>query len=278
MKITCIALDLDGTTLRKNGELSEKTKEALEAAMEAGIEVVVASGRSLGSLPEAIFQMEGIHYAITSNGAAVYELHTGRCLREFQMKQVAVEQILEETKEEDVTYETFIHGQPFAEKAYVEDPVRFGAREAAIPYIQRTRKPVEGMRAFIEAHKMELDCIDLVVKAEEEKMRLWRELKEKVPGIYLTSSVQQLLEIADESSGKDSGIAFVLEYLGLKKEELAAFGDADNDIDLLRYAAFGVAMENASEGCKAVADAITKTNEEDGVALGIQKILSEMTS
>ena len=70
MKITCIALDLDGTTLTPQGKLGAKTREAIEKALEAGIQVVAASGRSLDSLPKDILEIPGIRYGITSNGAA----------------------------------------------------------------------------------------------------------------------------------------------------------------------------------------------------------------
>ena len=85
MKITCIALDLDGTTLTPQGRLSRKTREAIEKALEAGIQVVAASGRSLDSLPEDILAISGIQYGITSNGAAVYRLSDRKCLKQCKL-------------------------------------------------------------------------------------------------------------------------------------------------------------------------------------------------
>ena len=74
MKIKCIALDLDRTTLDSQGHLSEINRRAIESAVAAGLHVVVASGRALDSLPAGITEIRGIQYAITSNGAAVYDL------------------------------------------------------------------------------------------------------------------------------------------------------------------------------------------------------------
>ena len=74
-------------------------------------------------------------------------------------------------------------------------------------------------------------------------------------------------------SGKDAGIRFLLEYLGLNREGLAAFGDGDNDKELLAYARIGIAMENASPECKRAADWIAPSNDRDGVAWGIEKLL-----
>ena len=294
MKIRCIALDLDRTTLDSQGHLSEENRRAIVNAVAAGVYVVVASGRSLDSLPAEITDITGIRYAITSNGAAVYDLCERKCLRQFKMTPESAEDILRHTEPErmkdaygeaagmsevemseiEISYEAFIDGRAFAESRYVADPVRFGAMPQAISYIQGTRAPVEDMRTFIREHKSELDCIDLVVKSEDMKHKLWKNLQESVRDVYITSSVRQLLEISHRDAGKESGAKFLLEYLGLTREELAAFGDGDNDSGLLKYAGIGFAVANASPECRDAADEIVASNDENGVAQGINKILA----
>ena len=303
MKIKCIALDLDRTTLDSQGHLSEENRAAVESAAAAGVHVVVASGRSLDSLPAEITDITGVRYAITSNGAAVYDLRERKCLRQFKMTPESVEDILRHTETErikatygeaaemseievpeteiyetEISYEAFIDGRAFAESRYVADPVRFGAMPQAVPYIQSTRMPVEDMRTFIRAHRSELDCIDLVVKSEDMKRKLWKNLRENVRDVYITSSVRQLLEISHRDAGKESGAKFLLEYLGLAREELAAFGDGDNDSGLLQYAGIGFAVANASLECRDAADEIVASNDENGVAQGINKILRKSGS
>ena len=284
MEIKCIALDLDRTTLDSQGHMSEENRTAIGRAASAGVHVVVASGRSLDSLPAEITEIPGVRYAITSNGAAVYDLCERKCLRQFKMTPESVEDILRHTEqgrmkieyleETEISYEAFIDGRAFAESRYVADPVRFGAMPQAIPYIQSTRRPIEDMRTFIREHKSELDCIDLVVKSEEMKNKLWKNLRENVSDVYITSSVKQLLEISHRDAGKESGAKFLLEYLGLTREELAAFGDGDNDSGLLKYAGIGFAVANASPECREAADEIVASNDEYGVAQGINKILA----
>lgn len=273
MKITCIALDLDKTTLNNQGSLSRKTKEAIEEAIQKGIHIIVASGRSLSSLPKEIRDIEKIRYAITSNGAAIYDLHTGECLKQYKMTEQSIDSILYYTQGIEVAYETFIDGEAFAQKAYVEDPVAFGASEKAIPYIRSTREPIENIQNFIKENRGKIESIDVVVKSEELKMRLWKTFETKIEDVYVTSSVPQLLEVSYKESGKHSGVRFLLDYLGLSAEDLAAFGDGDNDAELLRFAGIGIAMENASDNCKEAANTITLSNEEDGVAYGIKNIL-----
>lgn len=273
MRIRCIALDLDRTTLNSEGHLSGDNRKAIEQAVSSGIQIAVASGRSLDSLPGEVMEIPGIRYAITSNGAAVYDLKEGVCLRQYKLKAEAVRDILRWTQGEDVTFEAFIDGKPYAEKAYVEDPVRFGAMPRSIPYIQGTRKPTEDMRSFIREHEGELDCIDVVVKSEKYKQRLWKTLEKQVRDVYITSSVKQLLEISDVNAGKDTAAEFLIGYLGLTREELAGFGDGHNDSGLLKYAGIGFAVANASKECREAADRIVASNDEDGVAEGIDYIL-----
>ena len=274
MKITSIALDLDGTTLNSQGVLSERTRRALVRAAQSGICVIPASGRSFDSLPGEILRIPEVRYVITSNGTAVVDVHTGTYLRKFVLTEESVENILLLMEDEEVAYEAFIDGKAYAQSAYVEDPVRFGAMPQAISYIQGTRAPIEDMRTFICEHKSELDCIDLVVKNEDMKHKLWKNLRENVRDVYITSSVRQLLEISHRDAGKESGAKFLLEYLGLTREELAAFGDGDNDSGLLKYAGIGFAVANASPECRDAADEIVASNDENGVAQGINKILA----
>lgn len=269
-KIKCIALDLDGTTLNSQGRLSERTKRAIELALERQAHVIIASGRPLGSLPAAVTGLPGIRYAVTSNGAVIWDLWSKEILREYKLTPESVEAVLDMTASMDVAYETFIRGMPYAQASYVEDPVRYGAPPGAVAYIQRTRRPVEDMKSFILRNKEELDSIDVVLC--EGKKELWTRIEEQVREVYVTSSVPQLLEISYKDAGKASAMRFLLEHLGLERETLAAFGDGDNDKDLLCLAGLGVAVGNAVPGCKAAADRVTGSNDEDGVAVELERL------
>ena len=93
MKIRCIALDLDQTTLDGDGRLSPANRAALEHAISQDIHIVIASGRPYAALPEDVLSVHGIEYAITSNGAAVYHLPTGHCLHRCTLTPVSVEAV-----------------------------------------------------------------------------------------------------------------------------------------------------------------------------------------
>ena len=273
MDIKCIALDLDRTTLNAQGKLSKANEEAIRKAVAKGIHVCIASGRAFDTLPQDVVSIPGIEYAITSNGAAVYRIQDKQCLRSYVLTEQSVKKILELTKDFPVTYEGFIRGTAYAAKEYIEDPVKFGATEHAVAYVQSTRHLQDDIVSFLKQHDDELDSMDIVVKDEAQKQKVIEVLKAEVEDIYITSSISQLVEISYKDAGKRSGVKFITEYLGLNPKQVVAFGDADNDIDMLEYAGCGIAMENASNGLLAVADAVTLHHDRDGVAYALKNIL-----
>lgn len=273
MSIKMIALDMDRTTLNADGKLSEETKEALEYAIAQNVHIVIASGRSFSALPKDVLEVEGIEYAISCNGAEVYYIPEKKCLQSFCLSKEAVETVMKLTEDAAVTYEGFIRGQAYAAKEYVADPVRFGAGEKVVEYVRSTRVAIEDIREFILAHRQELNSMDIIVKDPDEKERIWGLLSKELDDVYITSSVAQLIEISDKKGGKHSGVKFVAELLGIQREEIAAFGDADNDVDMLLYAGVGAAVENASQNCLKAADMIVPHHDRDGVAKGIYELL-----
>lgn len=275
MSVKCIALDMDRTTLNAQGILSEENKKAICRAIEKGIHVVIASGRAFSSLPEEVTEIPGIEYAITCNGAEVYEISTGKCLKSSCLSPESVEKILSLTERRDVTYEGFIRGKAFAGEEYVKDPVRFGATRQAVDYVQRTRQMEPDIKGFLLAHKEELNSMDIIVKNEDVKEAVWTLLEKEVPDIYITSSIVQLIEISSADGGKHNGVRFIADRLGLSMEEVAAFGDADNDADMLKEAGVGIAVGNASRRAMEAADMVVPHHDRDGVAAGIYQLLGE---
>ena len=255
--VKLIALDLDRTTLKSDGHISKANRQAVEYAISKGIHVCIASGRAFDTLPSEVVTIPGIEYAITSNGAAVYEIKDKKCLNSYVLKESSVAGIIKNTVGYPVTYEAFIRGKAYASKEYMTDPVKFGATPKAIEYVRSTRTLQEDIVSFIYEHKHELDSIDIVLDDDELKNRIIKELYEKDPDIYITSSVKQLIEISYKDAGKKSGVRFLADRLGIDRKNIAAFGDADNDCDMIEFAGAGVAMGNACDALKEAADYIT---------------------
>ncbi|HIZ44629.1 MAG TPA: Cof-type HAD-IIB family hydrolase [Firmicutes bacterium] len=275
-KYRCIALDLDGTLLADDGSLSPASRRTLEEAMASGVHVVVASGRAFSTLPSCITSIPGIEYAITSNGAAVYRMPGAECLCVHKLKTEAVKRVLEIAGREleQPLYEAFIDGCAYAPADYVEHPERYGLTGRSASYVQSTRKPCADFAAFLEAHMGELDSLDLVFQDQSEKKRIWEILERETEHIYITASVPRLLEISDELSGKAQALSYVLDRLGLTARQAAAFGNADNDADMLRFAGLGIAVENATEQCRKAADRVVESNNEEGAAREIRRLLA----
>lgn len=275
MGIKCIALDLDGTTLCSDKSISQATHRAICKAIRGGIQVVVASGRCLDALPQSVTGISGISYAITSNGAAIYDLETKECLRRLTLTGESVDKILEITKNVEVVYEAFWEGVPYGDKDYVADPLAHGAMPYAVNYIHTTRQPVDDIQAFLKEHKEELDGLDIITRDMGLKKKMWDIFQQELLEVYITSSVENRIEIANYKAGKHSGLKYILDKIKASPEEAAAFGDADNDIEMLSYVKYGMAVENASKRCKEAAYCIVPSNMDDGVALGIEKLLKE---
>lgn len=260
-----IALDLDETTLHRNSTLTPGNRQALEAALAQGIHIVVATGRPLDALPEVLKTLPQIRYAITGNGAAVYDLSTGLPLQRFVLEEDAVAEILRRTEGESVALQCILGGVPYAQEDYVTHPERYMADPETVEYVKKTRRPVPDIAEFILTHRRELDGIDIIVEDMALKQRLMERLS-SIDGVYITTSVPRLIEISHEKSGKHNGLAFLSELLGVSPRETAAFGNADNDAEMLRWAGVGVAVANGSPACMAAADHVTKSCWEDGVA------------
>lgn len=274
MSIQCIALDLDRTTLNKQGKLSNGNREALLAVMKKGVHIVVASGRCFDALPEDIMNLPGIEYAITSNGAAIWHVPTGEQIQGYTMTPQSVYQILALTgKEEGIFYEAFLRGEAYGDMAYVSDPVRYGTSPESVDYIQSTRQQVLNMPLFLQEHATELDSVDIIVHDAEKKQKIWEKLEREVEDLYITSSVRQLIELSHKNAGKQAGVQYIMKLLEISREDIAAFGDGDNDAGMLAFVGTGIAMKNASQACLEAADYITLSHEEDGVAYGIHHFL-----
>lgn len=264
-----VALDLDETLLDQDSRLSPGNRSALEAAVKQGVAIAIATGRAFETVPEDILGFPGVRYAICSNGAGVYELSTGKALVRYQLNPAAVARVLSLAEGENLTYEAFINGRAYAQRDYVEDPSGYMTDAATVQYVQASRRPVPDILAFVRQHQAELDSLDLVAGDMTVKKSMMEKLA-AVDGIYVTTSVPRLVEISDMSCGKHRALAFLADYLGIPRERVCAFGNADNDADMLLWAGTGIAVANSSPACLRAADVVTAHYLEDGVAQALK--------
>ena len=274
-QIKCIAFDLDHTIVNSDGSISEATRRMISEAIAKGIVVIPVSGRAYDTFPEAIRQMLGITYVVTSNGAAVYDQRTDERIHGVTLEAEDVHKILEYLsplfEDKQITYEAFVDGIAYAGKNYVEDPMQFGVPDKNVSYVKNTRNPKEDILKFMLQHIGELDSLDVVVDNPLQYQKIEEEILKITNQVYTTRAVSYRLEISHKNSGKASGLRYVLDLLGIREEETIAFGDGDNDAEMLALAGIGVAMENATAICKASADTVCGSCEADGVASYLQR-------
>ncbi len=276
-KIKMLAFDLDDTALDGQGRLAPETREAFIAAAEVGIEPVIASGRSFYSLPEDLLDIPGVNYAICSNGANLFNVKTKECMEAFFLEPESVEQIvaLADDYLDTVYLDAFTRGIPHSDRRLLDTLLANDKiSEHRKKYLRKTRRAEDDIRSFIREHKTELDCMNYNVFDTSLFDELTGRLKNEVENIYFTSSIPELIEISFRESGKGPGLRRMCDYLNIPLENVAAFGNADNDAEMIRLAGVGYAVANSSQVALDAADIIIGPCWENSVASAIQDIVA----
>lgn len=270
--IKLLALDLDGTVLTDSNTLSPSVKLAIERAVQSGVEIVAASGRPYASMPGSILEIEGINYAVTSNGAAVHDKE-GKRIRSCTMKDKDVKSILEMTAEHDLIFEAFVDGLTYTDKRYVENPKKYGCSGAYVDYVRASHGHIEDMRAFIINHINELDSVEIVCTDKKLRTELRTLTEKNLSGVFVTSSSENFIEFMDKEATKGNAVNWICRGLDINLKETSACGNADNDADMIKQSGLGAAVENATRLCLESADIIVPSNNKNGVARLIEIIL-----
>ena len=272
MDIRLIALDLDGTTLNTDKHISHFTKNILEKAIANGIQVVIASGRARSALPADVLSIDGLRYAITSNGSSIFTLPDFKRIFACDMAPETVDAVLSIASDCGFTYEAFIAGHAYTAQSYYNCAADFGVPERMNSYVRDTRTPVPSMADFIRTHRHEIEGIDFIIPDPSQKERIRNRLLQ-IPDLYVTGSESYYLELAAGSVSKASALHSLAAILKISPSQIIAFGDGGNDLEMLSYAGRGIAMANAAPALLEAADDVTLSNDEDGVAHYLQKIL-----
>ncbi|CAG9621243.1 Cof-type HAD-IIB family hydrolase [Sutcliffiella rhizosphaerae] len=245
--------DIDGTiTNHEDGTISDKTKSAIKSLKEKGIQVVAATGRPL-SMCEEIREL-GIDTFITANGGHVK--HKEEVIHKVPLNPKVLKEVYEFAAEQN-------HGLSF----YTEGLKVNGVRE--IRFAQALKETL-----FLADYPSELDETEeevylLCLFAAEDMMEPYNE---KFPDLTFRRWHPFVLNVLEEDVSKSQAIINLLDYFGVDKSEAIAFGDGENDIDMLELVGFGVAMGNGSEKLKSVADYVTKKSSEDGIYYALKQL------
>ncbi len=268
-----IATDLDGTLLRDDKSVSPRTVAALAAAEEAGIEVFFVTGRPARWMDVVSDHVHGHGLAICGNGAAVVDLHGGPGAHRFvKVRELAREnaldavRLLREAAPGTVYAVEQTYGfnqEPDYPKLHMEVPdVLRSAEELLGPDGPAADEPVLKILAFHP--EMDPDAfLTLARVALGDRANVTR------------SSPSALLEISGPGVSKASTLALCCAERGISHEEVVAFGDMPNDVEMLTWAGQSYAMGNAHPDVVAAASGRTVANNDDGVAVVIEQLLAQ---
>ncbi len=274
MNMKLVALDLDGTTLDPNQEITPETKNILEKLYNLGIYPVIATGRVKSALPENILSIKGIKYAITSNGAMITELETNSILYQNCINANMIPKIIDEIKSEDIILEIFAKGQAFIDEIAYNKIDSSGLPDWHINYIKRTRKPVSNVFDFMMENKDYIENININI-VDDERRAIFRKKMEKIDNVTITSSSMRNVEIGGNTTSKADGLRVLCKKLNISPEETVAIGDSQNDIPMLKFAGISVAMGNSAQNVKDLSDIVTDTNGNNGVSKALEELLKK---
>ncbi|MEZ0537802.1 Cof-type HAD-IIB family hydrolase [Caldicellulosiruptoraceae bacterium PP1] len=267
-----VALDLDMTLLNKDKKISTENIKAVQEAYNNGIYIVLCSGRILKGVLHFAKLLSIDHPIIGCNGAIVKDIKHDKEIFFMGIDKNSCTDIFEICKKEEIYFHYYTKNTMIAcelnysAKFYFEKNKELPEEDRVeiiinddIEYLYNNP---EGVSKFV------------ITDNDPEKVDYVRSLIDKnVKDIETTKSDINILEVMKKGVNKRKGLEKLCNYLGINREEVVAIGDNENDIEMIEFAGFGVAMGNAIDELKEKADFITSNYWEDGVAEAIRYVL-----
>ncbi len=278
--IRIIALDLDGTLLDSEKRLSEVNRAALERAAERGVLIVPTTGRFFGMMPPAVRDLPFVRYAITINGAQVYDRETDTAIVRDEIPLDMALGVMEVLDRFDVIYDCYRQNWGWMTAALQDKAADYATNEHYLKMVREFRKPVPELKAHLKATANDGDVQKIMLFARNTQVSdlssqvldaIRLELAARFPEIKVTSSTWNNIELNIRTAHKGNALKRFAEHLGLGLANCMAFGDGMNDFTMVEAAGLGVAMANAEPEVKRVAKWIAPSNDDDGVAAGLEE-------
>ena len=270
--IRMIGLDLDGTLLTGQKELTAGNRAALEKAAENGVYIVPVTGRPLSGIPTQVMELDFIRYAITSNGAVTTDRACGKTIRERCMSRETAEKTLRAAQGERIILEYFTGGYGYHDSVTHELLWKKFENTPILRYLEKSRIPVEDLYGRLRESRRGIENLSIMCPTPEVKESILSRVK-GIEGIRIIYPWPTDLEITSMDADKGEALLSLAAGLGINREEVMAMGDGNNDLGLMNAAGLSVAMGNSSPEVLAAADFQTSDNEHDGVAEAIERFL-----
>ena len=264
-EFSLVATDLDGTLLRSDGTVSSRTRQTLGRVSASGCYLVIVTARAPLWLRDVLVDLDlGSAYAVCSNGAVVYDFDQGKAVLHHPLSAEVAGRLVRALRE----------AAPGVAFACERESITF--RESA--YVPLW--PTPGMDASGDAESFVAEPVSkLLVQHPHLSQRDLYQLARRICGkdAIATFSGELLVEISAAGVTKAYALAALCEQLGVKPSAVLAFGDMPNDVPMLKWAGHGIAVANAHPDVIASADEVTQSNDDDGVAVALERILLRLT-
>ena len=268
-QIKLILLDLDGTLLSSDKKISAANYAALEQAAAKGIYIVPCTGRFFNGMPEDVRNLPFLHYAITINGAEIYDAKNSRSIHSALISPERAGEIFSALDSLPVIYDCFQDGWGWMDQEFYDQADLYEMGDVLAVAIRKMRTPLENFKQVIKDRNRGVQKIQMFYRDLELRHKMLQELKQWFPDLVVTTSLVNNIELNNRDAHKGNALLKLCQHLNIDPAETMAFGDGLNDLTMLKTAGIGVAMGNAAQQLKDVADFVTDTNDHDGVAKAI---------
>ena len=282
------AIDLDGTMLNQYGIVTQRTKEAIETAQQKGIEVVIASGRPIDSIKTIAKEIKSEKYFISGNGSIIYDIAKDEIIYENTLKKQKTLDIIKICEANSIYYNIYTEKEIIAKNLQYnvlyyykenlnkeeENKTHINIVENIYDYIANRDEKIlkiticDNHQVIFNSIMRKLKEIDEIEVLEVSHMsrKIIRQGTEEIPIEYFYT------EISAQNVDKWNALEFLKEKMQIDKDEIIAIGDNMNDKKMIENAGLGIAMGQSDPVVKEVADQITTSNNEEGVAQALENL------
>lgn len=266
--IKLLALDIDGTIVNSERKMTTPVKEAILKAQDKGVRIVLCTGRPYEGLEDHIKTLrldQENHYVITNTGAFIQDSKTGSIHDGVVLDRGNYEELREATKDQKIQL-----------TAYTSDDLwnpHKNPNDASLHDSHILKMPVRLLTEDILTEDFKIARINIMGEKEEVDHAVNSLSPQLLEKYYTIRNEVFSFELLHKNAGKGNALRRLGEMLDIDRKEIMAIGDGNNDIEMIDYAGVGVAMKNATEEVIKVADFITLSNDEDGVAYAIEKFI-----
>ena len=269
MKYKLLALDMDGTVLNSQKKISPRTAAAIEKLLKKDVQVVVSTGRGYAEMTDYRDAFKLMHYGILISGGLVYDFFKDEPIKIHALSDEIILKLVEFGLEERAMIHFLTTNQSIAREEDISDMSVFDMA-VFTDMFKRVCIRCDDFKKYVHEHPSEVVKVNLYHRDTESRDRNFSRISEL--GLAINFAEANNLEISPANTSKASGLRELCDFLKIDIAEAVAIGDAPNDKEILQVAGLAVAMGNASDEIKKLADFVTLDNDNDGVAAAIEKI------